>query len=76
MEINENSFFGYNSLLNEETKKYSAESLSTVHLAYIEKENFINLLKLRPEDYESYCLIRDQAQFQTGSNNEECFICH
>lgn len=49
----EGEFFGYNSFMLPDSKKYSIECLSTSQLIYIDYQHFLKNLSLFPKDYVS-----------------------
>ncbi|EGR33240.1 hypothetical protein IMG5_058280, partial [Ichthyophthirius multifiliis] len=52
--------FSQNSLFNSEPSIYKAVSKNVANLAYLNQQDFIQVIKAFPQDYEKYCMIKDQ----------------
>jgi hypothetical protein len=58
-------------------RNYNIRSIGFTTLLKIKREDFLNLLKEFPEDYESFCRIRDEIIFYDNfkSIGLNCFSC-
>ncbi|KAL4438321.1 hypothetical protein ABPG74_009744 [Tetrahymena malaccensis] len=53
----------------------SARSLTISHLSYCTQEDIIQVLKTFPQDYESFCFIRDEMKLQNKTIDSKCCSC-
>lgn len=58
-------------------RRASAQSKDFSTMLYIKREDFLRLLEKFPEDYEKYCVIKDQILIDQNFNsiNTSCFSC-
>lgn len=58
--LKKGAYFGELSLFSNLPRSSSAKSISFSSLFVIKQDNFINILKENPDDYERFCLIKDE----------------
>lgn len=69
--------FGEIAFFSGNSRTASAQSKDFSTMIYIKREDFLQLLEKFPEDYEKYCLIRDQIKIEKNNNsiNTFCYSC-
>lgn len=75
--IKEGEVFGELSFFTGLPRSASAKSKDFCSMIFIKREDFLNILQKFPEDYEKYCLIRDQISTEKNFNsiNASCYSC-
>lgn len=56
----EGQIFGEASFFTNKPQAYTAQSKEFLSLLAIKREDFLNIIRKKSEDYEQYCMIRDQ----------------
>lgn len=63
----------------QERAPFSAKATNFVQVAYVRREDFLELLREFPHDHDLYCMLRDDMAYGDGSanaNNEHsCQVC-
>ena len=69
--------FGEMAFFTGKSRIASAQSKDFSSMIFIRREDFLNVLAKFPEDYEKYCLIRDQLILDQNFNsiNMSCYSC-
>lgn len=69
--------FGELAFFTGQARSASAQSKEFSTMIYIRREEFLNILAKFPEDYEKYCLMRDQMILDKNFNsiNMSCYSC-
>ncbi|EAR88854.2 cation channel family protein (macronuclear) [Tetrahymena thermophila SB210] len=70
--------FGYEGFLYGENCPYSIKSVQQSVISYLEKEQFLQIIKHFPTDYEKFCYIRDKQiydSFQKVVYRLKCISC-
>ena len=75
--LRKGEYFGEFSCFTGFPRQTSAKSLSFSSLFVISGNSYIRILKENPEDYEKYCLIRDQINLSCDLSklHRKCFSC-
>lgn len=75
--LSKGDVFGELSFFSGNSRSASAQSKDFSTMIYIKREDFLQLLEKFPEDYEKYCLIRDQIKIERNNNsiNTSCYSC-
>ncbi|EAS03486.2 cation channel family protein (macronuclear) [Tetrahymena thermophila SB210] len=76
--LSNGKFFGEYSFFTGEPRDINFRSLEFTTLLVIKRADFINLLKDYPDDYEVFCMLRDEATYnsQKSSIMNKCQCCN
>ena len=75
--LTEGDVFGELSFFTGQPRTASAKSKDFSSMAFIKREDLLNILQKFPEDYEKYCLMREQIMTEKNLNslNTSCYSC-
>ncbi|KAL4438080.1 hypothetical protein ABPG74_016859 [Tetrahymena malaccensis] len=75
--INEkDNCFGINEFFTGEARNLQAQSLTVSQILYLELNDFKEILKEDPLEYEKFSSLKDQAIFSKVSIDQSCFFCN
>ncbi|EAR98950.2 cyclic nucleotide-binding domain protein (macronuclear) [Tetrahymena thermophila SB210] len=67
--------FGVNEFFTGECQNLEAKSLTVSQILYLELNEFKQVLKEDPLEYEKFCSLKDQVTFSKISVDQPCFFC-
>jgi len=75
--LHKDEIFGEVSFFTSESRSSTAKSSNFASLYYICRDDFLEILKNFPQDYEKYCLLRDEILLYNnyGKLQMKCFAC-
>lgn len=75
--LTEGDVFGELSFFTGQPRTASAKSKDFSSMVFIKREDLLNILQKFPEDYEKYCLMREQIMTEKNLNslNTSCYLC-
>ncbi|EAR98953.3 cyclic nucleotide-binding domain protein (macronuclear) [Tetrahymena thermophila SB210] len=68
--------FGINEFFTGECRNLEAKSLTVSQILYLELNEFKQVLKEDPLEYEKFCSLKDQVIFSKISIDQPCFFCN
>ncbi|KAL4438081.1 hypothetical protein ABPG74_016860 [Tetrahymena malaccensis] len=68
--------FGLNEFFTGECRNLQAKSLTVSQILYLELNEFRQVLKEDPLEYEKFCSLKDQVIFSKISIDQSCFFCN
>ncbi|EAR84954.2 SNF2 family amine-terminal protein (macronuclear) [Tetrahymena thermophila SB210] len=73
--VKKGEILNYRGFFGNYSHSSSARSLTISHLSYCTQEDIIQVLKTFPQDYESFCFIRDEMKLQNKTIDSKCCSC-
>ena len=75
--LTEGDVFGELSFFTGQPRTASAKSKDFSSMVFIKRDDLLNILQKFPEDYEKYCLMREQIMTEKNLNslNTSCYSC-
>ena len=73
--LGKNSVLGYESFFGNTPSEFSACGTSLCVIAYLNKDDFLKSLQNYPEDYETFCTLRDSLLLYDKRIDIRCTSC-
>ncbi|EAS00878.3 cyclic nucleotide-binding domain protein (macronuclear) [Tetrahymena thermophila SB210] len=68
-------FFGQGGFFSSAPRECSAKTITVCHLLVLSQSDFIKTLKNHTEDYEKFCVIKDEMNIYKIQQHMTCFSC-
>ncbi|CAK56642.1 unnamed protein product (macronuclear) [Paramecium tetraurelia] len=75
IKFSQGQYFGLDELLTGQQSKLQLQSQSFVKLLVLTRSDFINTLQDNPQDFESFCKMKDEIMMHLRDSNTKCKSC-